>query len=208
MRPSFLKSSKVLPRLLWISLGVVISLLLRGGIQPLLAHHDGASPPINGLWEGVVHPLMGLDHITLIFAVGLLAARKNGSLIWVFTSSALMGIAAGLLGIQFSTAGVAITLLLMGILLARVDTVATVIMVAGVAIAGFCQGYPHAALIETVSSSIQVNFLVSFTLVQLALGYATCGVNRRFLRPHPNLIVPSLGIGGIGLAYLGSIYLL
>lgn len=202
-------NSHSLSRLVWISVGIGISLLMGGILKPMLAHHGGDTTTINGFWAGIAHPLMGLDHVTLITAVGLLAARKNVSLIWAFAASALMGLVFSLLGIQLPSAlAVAIALLLVGTLLVQVDTVATVVMVAGVAIAGFCQGYPHAVLIEAAASTTQVNFLLSFTLAQLALGYVICGVTRRFLQPNTNLVLPGLGICGIGLVYLSSVFLL
>lgn len=207
-QPISLKSNS-LPRLIWISLGIVTSLLIGGFVKPMLAHHGSDTTTINGFWAGIAHPLMGIDHITLISAVGVLAARKNSHLIWVFTTSALMGLAFSLLDIQIPSAvTVAIALLLVGVLLPQADTVATSLLVAGIAISGFCHGYPHAVLIKTIPSSAQVNFLLSFTLTQLALGYVICGTTRRLLPSNTNLMRPGLGICGVGVAYLSSAFLL
>lgn len=209
MNQSISSKSHSLSRLVWISVGTVINLLMGGIFKPMLAHHGGDITTINGVWAGIAHPLMGLDHVTLIAAVGLLAARKNGCLIWAFAASALMGLMLFLLGLQIPSAwAIAIALLLVGALLTQAETVVTVLLVVGVAIAGFCHGYPHAALIKTVPSSTQVNFLLSFTLTQLTLGYMICGITRRLLPPNINLVLPGLGICGIGVVYLSSAYLL
>ncbi|WP_299410945.1 HupE/UreJ family protein [Acaryochloris sp. IP29b_bin.148] len=192
-------------RLMLIGLGIVISLLIGGLIKPAFAHHGAEITTVNGFWVGITHPLMGLDHLALIASAGLLASRKKEGMIWAFTSSSLMGIAVAILGVQIpSMLVISISLFLIGVLLTQVDTVTTGLLVAGVAIAGFCHGYPHAALLETFPASTQINFLISFTLTQLAVGHIICYATRQLLPSNRNLIYPGLGICGIGVAYLLS----
>ena len=54
----------------WLTMGIVLL------ARPVMAHPGGGSEL--GLTEGVLHPFSGLDHLLLMFAVGLLAARLIG----------------------------------------------------------------------------------------------------------------------------------
>ncbi len=194
----------------WASFGL-ISLLLFTCMHPVLAHPGGPDiHAFDGLWAGLLHPFMGVDHLTLITAAGLLAAKKHGGIVWAFTSASLAGIGFALGGMVLPSlfAG-AIALFILGILLIKANTVTTSILLGGVAIAGFCYGYPHGALLTTVSSSAQVTFLLSFILAQLTLGYISCGITRRLLSSQQNqsLLLPGLGICGVGFAYLSAAFL-
>ena len=35
-------------------------------------------PWLRGLWSGFIHPLMGLDHLLALIAVGIMGARVGG----------------------------------------------------------------------------------------------------------------------------------
>ena len=60
-------------------LSIVTLLMLAAG--PALAHPGHASTA--SFAAGIAHPLSGLDHITVMVAVGLWAALKGGRAMWL-----------------------------------------------------------------------------------------------------------------------------
>ncbi len=70
------------------------------GTEVALAHpgHGG-----HGFGDGFTHPLLGLDHLLAMFAVGLLGARLGGRMLWalpgVFLGCMALGWGAALAGV-------------------------------------------------------------------------------------------------------------
>ncbi|NJL95991.1 MAG: hypothetical protein HC915_20800 [Anaerolineae bacterium] len=89
----------------------------------IVAH---ALPGDAGAIEGFIHPLLGLEHLLAMFAVGLLSARIGGPAIWkmpaAFLSLMTVGGVIGFLAGQLSVIGygVALSVLLLGLALAIV----------------------------------------------------------------------------------------
>lgn len=129
----------------WASLGLLISLVFFTGLRPAFAHQGGTNiHTFNGLWAGIRHPFMGLDHLLLVVAAGLLAARKHGSIVWTFTSASLAGIGLALMGMVVPSAvAVAIALVGVGILLIQSHTIATSLMFGGAAIVHSPDDWPE-----------------------------------------------------------------
>jgi len=90
MRPSNVPPSK------WLIGSAVISSLLFTGSA--LAH--GGRDHVHGLFDGLVHPLLGLDHLLAAVAAGLLASRSasgQGKKAAAFGGAVSIGLALGLL---------------------------------------------------------------------------------------------------------------
>jgi urease accessory protein len=58
-----------------------------------LAHPGHGAP--SGFADGIAHPLGSLDHVAVMVAVGLLAARLGGRALWLLPASFLTLMAAG-----------------------------------------------------------------------------------------------------------------
>src|SRR5690606_41554310 len=69
--------------------------LFLGTIGTAYAHPPGAAGA--GLAEGLAHPLLGLDHVLAMIAVGLWASQLGGRALWLVPSSfmAMMAIGGG-----------------------------------------------------------------------------------------------------------------
>jgi urease accessory protein len=63
--------------------------------------HGGAE---GGLLSGVLHPLLGTDHLLLLISVGLAAAGQGGSLLGWAAGGALLGAWAGLTALSLPAA--------------------------------------------------------------------------------------------------------
>jgi urease accessory protein len=101
-------------------LGLALGIALLAA--PALAH-TGAGPA-HGLAAGLVHPLLGLDHLLAMVAVGLWAGLAGGRAIWAwpaaFVTVMLLGATLGLRGIGLpgAEAGIALSVLLLGVAVA------------------------------------------------------------------------------------------
>lgn len=97
--------------------------LLLAATLPAYAH-PGHQPASAGLIAGLIHPLLGADHLLAMLMVGIWAAQLGGRARWLLPASfiALMGIgaAAAMLGHAPPRidAGIAASLLVFGLLVA------------------------------------------------------------------------------------------
>lgn len=155
-----------------------VSLLLAGFGGAALAHpgHESASFAV-----GFGHPLGGLDHLLAMLAVGLYAARQRGRARWMlpagFVAAMLAGAWLGAAGwtLPAVEAGVALSVLVLGLAIAfavRLPIVATVPVVAAFAV---YHGYAHQLEIgEAGAVAYAGGFLIATALLH-ACGFALGG---------------------------------
>lgn len=110
--------------------------------------HPGHGSDFHDGWQ---HPLMGLDHLLAIIAVGLLAARSGGRTLWLlpaaFLGSMLLGglaASAGLRlpGVEF---GILTSVLVLGALVAAARVAPQRVAVGLVVLFACFHGHAHAA---------------------------------------------------------------
>ncbi|TCS38437.1 urease accessory protein [Paucimonas lemoignei] len=120
--------------------------------------HPGHAHDAHGAVAGMLHPLMGLDHLLAMLAIGIWAARLGGHARWLVPGSfvACMLVAAGLamagIDLPMMETGIALSVLLSGLLLAlsvKVSPVAGMIVVACFA---FFHGYAHGVEMPVMAS--------------------------------------------------------
>ena len=70
-------------RVVWLVPALVTVLASPAWAHPQHLHGPGME---HGLAAGFLHPLLGLDHLLAMFAVGLLAAQVGGRAIWLLTA--------------------------------------------------------------------------------------------------------------------------
>jgi len=75
----------------WVSALAAAGVALSAGAAQA---HTGAGAA-HGLAAGFAHPLLGLDHLLAMLAVGLLAARIGGRALWLVPAAFLVMMAAG-----------------------------------------------------------------------------------------------------------------
>lgn len=112
------------------------------------AAHTGHHP-LSGFVSGLAHPLLGLDHLLAMVAVGLWAAQIGGRALWAipaaFVGAMVLGGGLALAGLalpQVET-GIAASVLVLGLLVATRRQWAVIV---GMAIAGgfaLFHGYAH-----------------------------------------------------------------
>ncbi|MBE9028603.1 HupE/UreJ family protein [filamentous cyanobacterium LEGE 11480] len=153
---------------------------------PSLAHHPmgGATPAtfFEGFMSGVGHPILGVDHLAFVVAIGLFAAMKRqGFLIPVaFVLTAMLGTAAHLMSATLPGAElwVAGSVLALGLLMLLQDRLNLAAISGLVGLAGLFHGYAYGEAIFGAEMTPLVAYLAGFTAIQLAIALFTAQVAR------------------------------
>jgi len=82
--------------------GVAVAALLALGVAPAQAHHamellQLQPTPLNGLLSGLLHPVLGPDHLLFLLALSLVGLRRKASWMLALLVVGLLGSWAGLL---------------------------------------------------------------------------------------------------------------
>ncbi|NEQ38343.1 MAG: HupE/UreJ family protein [Okeania sp. SIO3I5] len=150
------------------------SLIFFSTIKSAMAHHPmGGKTPANfweGLLSGMGHPIIGIDHLAFVVAVGLIAAKiPNGILILAsFLATAMLGTGIHLLSIDLPLTEIAIALSVVGFgaMLVLKPTLKTSLLIMFAGVAGIFHGYAYGEAIIGVEMTPLLAYLIGFTAVQ------------------------------------------
>jgi urease accessory protein len=123
------------------------ALALAAAIGPAYAHVSVGST--SSLASGFAHPLSGLDHMTVMIAVGLWAAQKGGRAIWgwpaAFVAVMLAGGALGMahLPVSFVEPAILASVVTLGLMVALAIELPVSAGVAIIAAFAFFHGHAH-----------------------------------------------------------------
>lgn len=121
--------------------------------------HTGVGPT-HDLLHGLEHPLTGLDHLLVMFAVGLWAAQRGGRAIWfvplTFVLVLTLGATLGMSGVSipFVEPGIAISVLMLGLFLATCLKLPLASSAAIIGLFALVHGHAHGAEIPAVASGL------------------------------------------------------
>jgi urease accessory protein len=199
------------------ALAIAIGFSLLVVASPASAHHamGGKMPStfFEGFLSGLAHPVIGVDHLAFIVAVGLFAAIKpQGLLIPIFfVLSAMLGTGIHLLGVSLPVVELVVSasILLFGILMALKSSPNVLMMLGLSVVAGLFHGYAYGEAIFGAQTTALVAYLCGFTVIQLVISGAAFFVGQKvmkgdFAQVAPNLRSAGLVICGIGAAFLAS----
>lgn len=186
--------------------GVVLTLLLSA---PMALAHDGASPQ-SSLRQGFFHPLLGVDHLAAMIAVGLLSAVLLRGSIWrlplAFVGALLLGGIAGfngfeLVGTEFWVMG---SLVAMGAALLTRMRIGLRWALLAVAFFGFAHGNAHGLELPVAASA--PGYAAGFMLASILchVGGVALGLTVMRSRWSANLF----RVGGALLAGEGALLLI
>lgn len=196
------------------ALGGLLMMALQGVSS---AHHmEGGKLPETlgeGLLSGLAHPVIGLDHLAFLLAVGLLSLRwSRGALMpFLILPGALLGTAVHLQGKNLLAAEVwiALSVILFGLLLALSRRLPLAAAAALAGLFGIAHGYAFGESIIGAHQNVVGAYLAGFTLVQLGIVLAVRGIAIRLAKgiaarpaPSPALRMAGLLLGAVGLAHL------
>lgn len=176
---------------------------------PASAHHamDGAMPSTfaEGFISGLAHPVIGVDHLAFLVAVGV-ATAVGAMPLWmpvafVAASAAGVGLHLALVDLPAAELVIAASVLLAGVLLAGGVRVATGAWLALFAVAGLFHGYAYGESIVGAEPTPLYAYLAGLVIIQsiLAIGVAVVA-GRAFSALAPRLA--GAAVAGIGFAAL------
>ena len=185
---------------------------------PAMAHHPfgGETPKtlLEGFISGIGHPVLELDHLAFVIAIGLLAAViRRGLLIPLsFLLAALVGTGLHLTELSLPATELVISgsVLVFGILAATGRRARLPVVVALAAISGIFHGYAYGEAIVGAEPTPLLVYLAGFTMVQGAIAFAAYWLSERAIRQDRTaglLFVRYAGfaICGAGAAFLGGL---
>lgn len=156
---------------------------------------------VTGFDSGLAHPLLGLDHLLAMIAIGLWAAQQGGRALWAvpaaFVGAMLLGGGMALVGLSLPhvETGIAASVLVLGLLIATRRQWA---VKAGMAIAaGFAlfHGYSHG--LEMPQAASPVLYALGFVLATVSLH--GIGIGGSLIGRH------AMQAAGVGIAASGLV---
>jgi len=191
--------------------GILLAALTGLFIAPsAFAHHPmggGVSQnALDGLISGLAHPIIGVDHLVVVIAVGILAAAMKPGL-WIpfcFVLGTLagttlhlfrMGLPAQETLILFSVLGVGILLVLR-----RAPNAAWPVTVGSVA--GMLHGYAYAEAIVGAEAGTLAAYLIGFSAIQLVVAGGAYMFARKLqaMAKEPGYVYQAAGFAVCGAA--------
>ncbi|MGZ4996439.1 MAG: HupE/UreJ family protein [Methylobacter sp.] len=146
-------------------------------VSPTLYAHTGGHIE-HSLVSGMLHPLTGIDHLLVLLAVGLIAAKQGGKALFMFPAVFFGLMAAGALltavGVQipFVESFISLSLVAFGLLVTFSQQQRAQLLFLGVSFFAVFHGYAHAAEIPADSNAIW--YFSSLTLMSLAICLVGC----------------------------------
>lgn len=112
-----------------------------------------------GIFAGLLHPILGMDHLLAMVSVGLLSAQMGGKAIWTvpatFVSVMAVGGVLGILGvpIPFVEIGIALSVVALGIALVSPRKLPVSLAMGFVGLFAMFHGHAHGAELPTLSET-------------------------------------------------------
>jgi urease accessory protein len=187
-------------------------LLAMAAGAPAQAHHlmGGRTPATfaEGLLSGLGHPVIGIDHLAFIVAMGTAVGVLGLSLALpgLFIAVAAIGVALHVMGatIPGAEALVALSVLVAGAALASGRAVPGALWAVLFAVAGLFHGYAFGESIYGAETSPLAAYLIGLVVVQGALATAIAWTARRSRMVAMNARLAGAAVAGIGLAVLAG----
>ncbi len=154
--------------------GLIAALCL---VSPSLYAHTGGHID-HSLISGLLHPLTGIDHLLVLMAVGLIAAKQGGKAMFALPAVFFALMAAGALlnvyavQIPFVELFIALSLVAFGLLVTINQKQRSKMLFLGVAFFAVFHGYVHATEIPADSSAVQ--YFSALMLMSLAICLSGC----------------------------------
>ncbi|MCR4299727.1 MAG: HupE/UreJ family protein [Gallionella sp.] len=148
-------------------------------LLPSFAYAHVSIAEAGGFLHGLMHPASGLDHVCAMLAVGLWAAQTGGRSVWAvpltFVSVMALGSVLPILGIglPFVEQGIALSVLLLGVLIAATVRLPLWLGSAMVGLFALWHGHAHGAEMLELASGAEYAFgFVLMTALLHVIGIA------------------------------------
>jgi urease accessory protein len=167
---------------------------------------------VEGTLAGLGHPLIGLDHLAAVIAVGCLAAAHSLGPVLVI-GYVLAQVAGAALHVKGMTVPapeflVALSVISLGALLILRRALPPFLALGLFALAGLFHGYALGESIVGAEPAPLSAYFVGFAVIQIAIAVAAMAIARMrtpvTAAPHANLRLVGAGIVGFGIATVAA----
>lgn len=187
----------------------IILALIFAAIPRVVYAHDGTNLALGGFLSGLVHPVLGYDHLLAMLSVGILSAQIGGRAIWTvpatFVSVMAMGGLLGLIdiGLTATELGIAVSLVILGSVIAAERRISILVAMIGVGFFAIFHGYAHGSEVpETAQPFLYaLGFLLGTALIHIT-GVVVGDIARHYERGKIILRVGGALIALIGLLFI------
>lgn len=151
-----------------------IEAILRTNLLSVLFH----SGTDGGIFAGLLHPILGIDHLLAMVTVGLLSAQMGGRAIWTvpatFVSVMALGGVLGILGLPlpFVEYGIALSVVVLGIALLARKKISVHLAMVFVGLFALFHGHAHGTELPELSETALDVFAYVFGFL-----FATAGLH-------------------------------
>lgn len=194
--------------------GLALTGVLSAVSTPALAHHvmDGGLPQtfMQGLLSGLGHPVIGVDHLAFIIAVGLASAFTPNRILTplAFVAATLVGCAALLGGVTLPLAEIVIagSIVVLGAMVLSGKTITAPLYMLAFAAAGLFHGWAYGQSIVGAENTPLTAYLIGFAVIQYAIAVGAGFIARKVWNAESALAIqPRLAgavVAGVGAAFL------
>ena len=167
-----------------------------------------------GFYDGLSHPVLGIDHFLAMVSVGIVSAQIGGRAIWTIPATfVLMMIAGGTIGMlvevfffdleEFAFIvveyGIVFSVILLGLAIAIERKIPTIIVMIFICIFGLCHGLAHG--MEMPWAANPILFALGFASGTATLHLFGVGIGSLAIKTKFSSIV--LRVVGLGCAIFG-----
>ena len=153
----------------------LIASLVLFSLTPQIAQAHVGILTASGWEHGVLHPLLGIDHLLAMLAVGIWARQLGGRATWLvplsFVSVMVLGGMLGMYTIPLSyiEGGILMSLLVLGVLIATAIRLPLTASMALVGLFALFHGYAHGAEMPRTDSGLHyaLGFITATTLLHI-----------------------------------------
>ena len=179
-------------------------------IVPGVAYaHDGTNLALGGFLSGLVHPVLGYDHLLAMLSVGILSAQIGGRAIWTvpatFVSVMAVGGILGLIniGLTATEVGIAVSLVILGSVIAAERRISILVAMVGVGFFAIFHGYAHGSEVPDTAEPFlyALGFLTGTALIHIT-GVVIGDISRHY--EHGKIV---LRFGGALIALIGLFFI-
>lgn len=195
----------------WLALGVTVGIAALLVADPVVGHpiHGTGQTSSGGLLAGFFHPLLGLDHLLAMLALGVWAGQLGRPFIQVLPAvfPALMGVGAAValagVGMPAVEPMIAASLVALGLAVAFRLSLPVVPVAVGAGLFGLFHGHAHGA--ELPAATSPVGYVIGFLLATLLLHVVGAAIGWIAGRPGRGRGLPRLvQAGGSAIAVAGA----
>jgi len=171
--------------------------------SPVYAH-PMPGDAVGGFVGGLLHPLLGIDHLLAMVAVGVWAAQLGGSAVWkvppAFVLTMLIGAGVGLagVGLPWIEPMIAASVVILGLVIGTRARMSSCL--ASLLVAAFALFHGHAHMAELPAGALALNYIVGFAVTTASLHGAGIAMGYLLHRHASGALVRA---GGMGLAAAG-----